>query len=321
MNQSLVSVIVPVYNVETYLPRCLDSLLAQTYTNLEIIAVNDGSPDDSASILDVYAKRDQRIRPIHKENGGVSSARNAGLDAAVGKYVLFVDGDDWLEPTTVELLAANADGCDIVQANLVISYDNGIDVVPQELTDRLLLDAEKIFGSYFYNELQESCCNKLFRRDTIGDIRFDEQLAVAEDSKFVYTVLQRIETVRVLPQVTYHYFERSGSCTHQPIGQKHFDVLPLRDQQCQDVSGNAALTRAFVFKYSGDLFHLIHCVLQDSSGRFCDRLPQLRKRMMRVRGEIFRHPRISIKFKVAVALLWIAPPLFYRLYRKVRENG
>jgi len=98
----LVSVIVPVYNVEEYLGRCVDSILAQTYTNLEVILVDDGAKDSSGAICDEYAARDARVRVIHKENGGLSSARNAGIDAAKGDWLEFVDSDDWIEPDAVE---------------------------------------------------------------------------------------------------------------------------------------------------------------------------------------------------------------------------
>ena len=94
----LISVIVPVYNVAAWLPRCVDSILAQTYENLEILLVDDGSTDGSGNICEEYAKKDTRIRVLHKENGGLSSARNAGLDAAAGAYIGFVDSDDWIAP-------------------------------------------------------------------------------------------------------------------------------------------------------------------------------------------------------------------------------
>ena len=96
--EKLLSVIVPVYNVETYLPRCVDSILQQSYENMEVILVDDGSQDGSGKICDEYAARDSRVKVIHKENGGLSSARNAGLDTAAGEYLTFVDSDDWIEP-------------------------------------------------------------------------------------------------------------------------------------------------------------------------------------------------------------------------------
>ena len=103
MNQNpRISVIVPVYNVEQYLPRCVESILAQTYENLEILLVDDGAKDGSGAICDAYARQDERVKVIHKENGGLSSARNAGIDASTGEYLSFVDSDDWIEPDMYE---------------------------------------------------------------------------------------------------------------------------------------------------------------------------------------------------------------------------
>ena len=102
--EDLISVIVPIYNVEKYINRCIDSIIEQTYTNLEIILVDDGSTDNSGSICDEYAKKDNRIKVIHKENGGVSSARNVGLDTAIGQYITFVDSDDYIEKKYCEIL-------------------------------------------------------------------------------------------------------------------------------------------------------------------------------------------------------------------------
>lgn len=116
----LVSVIVPIYNVEPYLEKCVDSILAQTYPDLEVILVDDGSPDGCGAVCDRYAAQDARVRVVHKENGGLSSARNAGLDAATGEYVMFTDGDDWIEPDMVSVLVqgSTANGADITTCNL-----------------------------------------------------------------------------------------------------------------------------------------------------------------------------------------------------------
>ena len=122
-----ISVIIPVYKVEQYLPECLDSIINQTYKNLEIICIDDGSPDNSGKILDEYASKDNRIRVIHKENGGISSARNAGLDIATGDWISFVDSDDWLDINTYEKLLSSADeaNTDIVMFGNC-SVNNGI---------------------------------------------------------------------------------------------------------------------------------------------------------------------------------------------------
>ena len=109
MEQALISVIVPVYKVEAFLPKCVNSILNQTYKNLEILLVDDGSPDGSGALCDAYARQDSRVRVIHKKNGGLSDARNAGIEAAAGDYLAFVDSDDWLEPDTYEVMLSAAE--------------------------------------------------------------------------------------------------------------------------------------------------------------------------------------------------------------------
>ena len=120
----LISVIVPVYKVEKYLHRCVDSILVQTYTNLEIILVDDGSPDRCGAICDEYAAKDSRIRVIHQENGGLSAARNAGLDVCSGEYIAFVDSDDWLDPEMYAVMMAQVReyGCDVVMCDCVKEF-------------------------------------------------------------------------------------------------------------------------------------------------------------------------------------------------------
>ena len=123
MSQALISVIIPVYKVEKYLDRCLESIVNQTYKNLEIILIDDGSPDNCPAICDEYAQKDSRIKVIHKANGGVSSARNKGIDVATGDYIGFVDSDDWIEPDMYETLIKNAEqyNSDISRCSYVIS--------------------------------------------------------------------------------------------------------------------------------------------------------------------------------------------------------
>src|SRR5699024_9505401 len=124
--RDIVSVIVPLYKVERYIDRCVDSIVSQTYTDLEIILVNDGSPDNCGSIADAYAEKDDRIRVIHKKNGGLSDARNAGMQLATGTYTMFVDSDDWIEPKMVETMVEMSKryAAQVVQAAFYYAYDN-----------------------------------------------------------------------------------------------------------------------------------------------------------------------------------------------------
>ena len=309
--------IIPAYNVAGYLPRCLDSVLGQTYTDLEIVAVDDGSADDTLTVLHAYAERDDRVRVFTQPNSGVSGARNRGLDNATGEYVFFLDGDDWLAPDALEqLLNADADA-DIVQGVHANAHENG-EVEPITVKEATLTDPCEIVQSYFFNHIQESSCNKLFRRTAIGDVRFDETLAVAEDSKFVYAVLKQTKCVRLIADITYYYYIRSDSCVHDALADKHFAVLTLRDAQYEEIQRDASMRRAFACKYVQDVFHLIHCVLQDASGTHTHRLPSLRKRVLRLKGVLLTQKTVSTKLKIGVLLLWLAPSVFYRTYRRIR---
>ncbi len=146
-----VSVIIPVYNVEKYLPKCLDSVVGQSYRNLEIICINDGSPDNSAEILEYYAKKDSRIKIITQKNEGLSGARNTGINAATGDYIIFLDSDDWIDPDTVEnaVSVAEKNGSDVVMWGYVREFAD-------KSLEKKIFDGDKIFGK---NE-----CRELHRR-------------------------------------------------------------------------------------------------------------------------------------------------------------
>lgn len=318
MVNACISVIIPVYNVGKYLPRCLDSVLSQSYENFEIIAIDDGSQDGSAQVLQMYAQRDDRIKPIFKTNGGVSSARNAGLDSAQGEYVFFLDGDDWIESNTFETLLKFSHGFDIVQGAYIESYYDGREQIPkaENFMDAEIDHTEKMISSYFFAQIQESGCNKLYKKTVIGDLRFNESLAVAEDSEFVYGVLHRAKNIRMLKEITYHYYMREDSCMHTVIGDKHFGILALRDRQFKEIKENKKLYKAFVFRYAKDIFFLIHGILHDSSKKFTEQLPMLRERVLREKMRIFSSSQLNSRFKLGVLLLWLCPKQFYKIYSR-----
>ena len=234
----MVSVIVPVYKAAQFLPRCIDSLLAQTYGDLEIVLVDDGSPDESGQICDGYSQKDSRIVVIHKENGGASSARNAGLEVARGEYVGFVDSDDWVEPNMFEELVreaekVNADavfyGFHVVHEDLENSYD----IAPQKVTGKV---SREMALNYLFDVVEKpsyntSLCNKFFRRSVIGDVRFPVGVTMAEDGMFVTKVIQNCQAVCLFPKPLYHYCLRDGSATRNPglTKQALDDVASLRE--------------------------------------------------------------------------------------------
>lgn len=194
----MISVIVPVYKVEPYLRRCVDSILAQTYTNLEIILVDDGSPDDCGAICDEYAKKDSRIKVIHKENGGQGSARNCGLDVATGQYITFVDSDDWIDPDMYECLhnLLIEHDADIAEGsyrfyrpwkteNQILECPNTQAVTIYEGYD--ILD-RFYFGPELFSDVAVMVWNKLYRANFIKQFRFREGF-IFEDCEFMPRVL------------------------------------------------------------------------------------------------------------------------------------
>lgn len=216
-----VSVIVPVYQVEAYLAKCLDSILAQTFTDFELILVDDGTRDDCPRIMAEYAARDARIRQIHKQNGGLSSARNAGLDIARGEYIAFVDSDDTVEPTMLADAVAAADGAN---AELVVyNYRLMTQTGPQEaylpMKDEVI-DLNRFgLADYFYRYWmpyvhgQEAWC-RLYRRDIIerNHLRYAPNNEVfAEDTLFSAMYLMHVRTLAALSKPYVNYLQRGDS--------------------------------------------------------------------------------------------------------------
>ena len=215
MNQ-LVTIITPVYNVSKYLPKCLDSLINQTYKNLEIILINDGSTDNSGDICDEYSKKDDRIKVIHKENGGVSSARNAGLKVMSGQWLFFVDPDDWIELATCEKILdlALATNSDIYAYGILIHNEDSEDT--RKESDTSLegkiekIDALKyiITGSAF----SKAIWNKFYKKSAIQDIYFDEQFKIGEDVAWLLEAVSKSKDIYYISQVFYNYLIlRQGS--------------------------------------------------------------------------------------------------------------
>lgn len=222
-----ISIITPVYKAERYLTRCIESLLAQTHTNFELILVDDGSPDSSGAICDRYASKDSRIKVIHKENGGVSSARQCGIDNATGTYTIHVDPDDWADPTMLERLYNKAIAAD---ADIVIcdyySHRKGktrrISQHPASVGSKALL------RQYLRQELHGSLCNKLIKRElyTRYNVSFPKEITRWEDLYVVCTILTHSVKVAYLAEAFYHYDQ---SINNNSIARKR-DIKGLYSQ-------------------------------------------------------------------------------------------
>lgn len=228
--KDLISVIVPVYNVEQYLEKSIESIIKQTYSNLEIILVDDGSPDNCGNICDELASKDKRIKVIHTENNGVSVARNYGFKNSKGNYIVFLDSDDILEPIMIKRLYDN-----IIKYNASIStcgYSiveiNGIEYQKYGTGKKYIFDRDKTLESYFSEtSFGVGVWNKLFRRDIISNLKFSENLKINEDRLFLFEAILNSNKTIYDDVCLYKYIKRENSATTSKFSKKQFDVLKV----------------------------------------------------------------------------------------------
>lgn len=219
----LISVIIPVYKVEAYLDRCLESVVNQTYRDLEIILVDDGSPDRCPRMCDEWAKQDGRIRVIHKENGGAAQARNAGMREAHGEYIGFVDSDDWIEPQFYEILleSAQTNKCNIVECRLECYTDEESvkHYTGEEFQTRLFSTEDALREIILERQFHQTPVNKLYKAELARSIAFPEG-QICEDEVWTYQVLGKGKKLASLDVVLYHYFQSAGSVMRQDYSLK-----------------------------------------------------------------------------------------------------
>ena len=241
--EPLISVIVPVYNVEDYLDQCLESIVSQTYPHLEILVVDDGSTDGSGTLCDQWAERDQRIRVIHQKNGGLSAARNTALDAMSGELVLMVDSDDVLHPDGVSILlqAIQAHHADVAIGSFVVFHDKDVnwDPITSDANTAKHYDSQAALKAIYYQDkLTNSSCWRLFKASLFDDVRYPVGLYY-EDLAIVYPLYKKCSLVVGIDDKVYGYRQRNDSILGR-FSLKRADVLDICEQlerqvQAEDV--------------------------------------------------------------------------------------
>ena len=213
MDMDLVSVIVPIYKVEQYLDRCIQSIVSQTYRNLEIILVDDGSPDHCPAMCDAWAEKDTRIKVVHKENGGLSDARNAGLEIAMGDLIGFVDSDDWIDPEMYEKLvkALYDDQSDIAACTVEMVWEDGSPNQFLTIRGNCILDrTEAQMALLNEAELKDPVWYKLYKKHVLAGVTF-EVGKQHEDVYWSYQVVGNAQHVSIIDHIGYFYWQREGS--------------------------------------------------------------------------------------------------------------
>lgn len=223
----LISVIVPVFRVENYIVRCVESLVGQTYHNLEIILVDDGSFDGCSQICNEWGKRDSRITVLHKTNGGLSDARNAGMKIAAGEYISFIDSDDYISPDFYEVLLASIqnEGSDVIECGVVKVYENGkADAFFDDLTIHSFSTEEGLSYLIGENIFHQYVWNKLYRTEIVSDFFFPVG-KLNEDEFWTYQVFGGAKKVTKVNRTMYFYFQRSTSIMGEKFNVRRLDAL------------------------------------------------------------------------------------------------
>lgn len=313
MDEVLVSVIVPIYNVERYLEKCIDSIIAQSYQNLEIILCDDGSTDGCGAICDRYAGLDSRIRVVHKPNGGLSDARNAGIEIARGTWYVFIDSDDFITPDTIERMhtAAVSTDSQIAVCNMIHIYDDGgTEPFYRPAQEQTLLAGETRFETL----KQPSACNKLFRADLFEEVRFPKG-KFYEDT-FVYHILaHRAENIVLTGHDGYFYLSRQESILGQSrYTDRYFDRIEAAYERTKYLIMHRVPYYAQEACESLYADVRVGCQYIARTESNHERFKQMWEWYDVAYRHLMHHPNTSIKMKLRLVLLKYIPQLHNKIY-------
>lgn len=238
----MISIIVPVYNTEKYLNKCIESIISQTYKDLEIILIDDGSTDNSGNICDKYKASDSRIHVIHQENKGLSVARNTGIDYAHGEYITFIDSDDYIEFDTFEDVnyAIQKFNPDLIffREKSVNEIGQTIYINGSEPSGEIKQITKKNAEDLIIKELINGMCDKVYRAEIVKSIRFHEGKMYGEDYMYNLVALTKVEKVAYIDRIKYSYVSNSNSVTHKKFNKNSFDQVFFKDEIQQYISVN-----------------------------------------------------------------------------------
>lgn len=320
-NDKLISVIIPVYNVERYLKRCLDSVTNQTYKNLEIILINDGSTDSSGSICNEYAKKDNRIITIHKKNGGVSSARNKGIEIAKGEYIGFIDSDDYVESNMYQELYNEAirSDADIVMTNYTVKTEK-YEKKHFINKERDVLSKEEFYDKLLDNYFQGYLTTKLFNRRIIFAtnkiILLNEKVHIYEDLLFLVNVAKNGSKFVFINRYLYNYCIRGNSAYNNYISSynsKQLSILDAMDEMLRVVEKEASMIsikyKKAYMEVALQLFEQ-YCMFdkaQENDEKY------IKDCVNRYYKEVLENKNISLKQKIVIMIHFNFPKLFRNL--------
>ena len=308
-----ISIIVPVYKVEKYLNRCVDSILAQTFRDFELIMIDDGSPDNCGLICDEYARKDKRIQVLHQKNGGVSSARNYGLDIANGEYIMFVDSDDWIHPQMLELLYHA-----VITHNSklsICSYKSATTYKPMDsILDASisLWNTEELYVSMTINAIVPWA--KLFHTSLLKSVRFPLNVRF-EDERTIYKALFQTTQIPYVNHPLYFYFTNPDGFMNTRHFTLQMDVIPAYEEPLCFFE-EAGFEKAFNVKIN-DYFHVLTKMIQSVSF-FSSGSLSTKTRLHKKRWEVFRRMNFGQRSRVCNELHPHIMGIYWRLHTGIR---
>ena len=326
-----ISVIVPVYNTRDCLKRCVDSILNQTYQNLEVLLVDDGSTDGSGQLCDAYAKQDNRVRVYHKENGGASSARNLGMQNAIGDYISFIDSDDYIDSDVYQMMIELIQEKDlpIVQISRDERDEAGgrledVCIPPKEVR---LCDTETFIKELLLHQADCSFCTKLVKREPLLKHRFPEG-ELNEDFKLLVELFvqeKEIKEVGILPKQGYHVICRSDSTTRKrsedSFSRVFMDIVNNADHMQQVVDQNYPKLRAYALRFN--LYQRLDYMLHIPISQMNRQNVFYRNVKKYLRGHVLHtifNPYLTIKNKEYLLLLTVAPKTVRKVHKRKMER-
>lgn len=322
----LISIIIPVYNTESFIKECIESVLKQTYRNLEIILVDDGSPDGSGHICDVYAERDSRIKVIHKLNGGLSDARNVGIKIAQGKYLIFIDSDDCVAERMVEklYLAAEEEQADMAMCNFEYIYEKGVErnssLSDSPIKNEVLLK-EEVIDKLFQDKAWYYIVawNKIYKRELWKDLHYPKGY-IYEDEAVIHRLLNRCNKVVTLEEKLYYYRQVQGSIMHCDNKEKRLDIyFALADRILylhKKISEEKM--RMLFYKYWNNFFEDYYKCMDNSSLTIY--LRRMKKTLIKVLPVFAVEHFFTVKDILGILIFLVDSKIYRKKYMKKRER-
>lgn len=309
------SIIVPVYNVENYLCKCIDSILNQNFKDFEVILVDDGSIDRSGKICDIYANKDNRVKVIHKNNGGLSSARNMGLDVAKGEYIGFVDSDDWIEPDMYErmyneIIKTNSD---IIVCNFKKVFKNVEESYIYRNKSLDLNNIEALNELYNIKYIYNLAWNKIYKKSLFDNLRYKEGF-IYEDEFIIHHLLYKSNKTRYIPENFYNYYQREGSIINSKFNIRKYDrVLALgeRIEFFKKIKLNDLVKKAE--KEYVDLFIWNYFLVKRNIKNCNEDLLKFKEDFKKKVNSILKNDLISLKYKISILVFIINDNLYGKL--------